>query len=1700
MGAPDDPSTEILPAAPVEAASPAPQLIGRSLGKFTLLERLGKGGSGDVFRAEQAQLGRSAVIKVLRHEVATAPNRVERFLREAKLASRLDHPYAAHVYAFGAEPDGVLWIAMEHVRGMTLDELIARRGAMPASIFGPLFARLCEVVHTAHELGMVHRDIKGANVMVIERAGQLLPKLLDFGIAKAEDVLTAPGVGGGGLTGHGTTLGSPHYMSPEQWDSAAEVDARSDIYALGVLAYRCVCGELPFHAEGRSELVELHRKEPVPELPDFVPKPLADSIVRALAKRPEDRWQTALAFGDAIRRGAGTAVPESVPVFDPATRDAWLRSGPQPIADALARLTSATTTVEADAALRELVAITCRWLAVIALSGLTTMDPTVRERARAVVGRDDGAPWIGLARAAVLATAQPLAGLAAALAGADVLEKLAERVDDRERARTAVALAADVGTAAEALRPLEPLLAYRLVVGGAGAAAESWQGPRRRDRERVLVWGEPLRGGEVALLDASGHVVARLSPLAQVIAPLPSSEPELFLLWRSGRGPARLMAAPWGFERDDDAAGQRLAALSTEDSDTQQEPDDASPYPGLAAYRERDADHFVGREREVENLTNRLVRAPLLAVLGPSGVGKSSFIHAGVVPRLGEQHRILTMRPGRHPMHALASLPPVSADSQDEGGLVGRLRELGESAQRGLVLVVDQLEELVTLCADADERRRFAETLAAAADGPGAPVRVVATLRDDFATVIEAEAAFRGRFEVFVLATPPPEALRRIVVEPARRAAVTVDAQVVDDMVAEVAGRPASLPLLSFTAAQLWQARDKQARKITHDAYLALGGVAGALATYADHIYGSLARRDQDTVRDLFARLVAADGTRIPSPRGDLEQLPGARGVLAHLIDARLLVVRDDEGHDVVEIVHECLAERWPRLARWRSEDAADRALLGDVHAAARRWHDAGRRPDLLWRGEALAELRRLAARSTALTEQERAFADASVAAQLRARRIRRGIVAVVIVALAAIAGVMAYLSLAATESKHQAEASATKAKTAATLAEDRLTQSLIGYGHGELTNNRPLAALAYFRAALERGADSHGLREMITIANRGRTAERRVITGHGVSMLVASPAGWFATGDQDGHVRYFDTKGALLADLDLHQPFASEMRRTPDDGLVIAGQQAVVIVDAHHAITHTIKTKEQPWLAALGPAPDEVVTLDRNGFHIIAFDGSERGTYPGPGEQTGEPVIAPDGKHAVFMDDHTVHVLDLATGKRTDISHDARNELAASNNNALAGYIDHGDKVHVLRSDGTEVVSFKPDIRPQLVVIGDDGEVGVANERELALFDAAGKPIETFPIAAEQYQFAMHGNEVWTSGNDGIIHHYEKGMLVAERPAHVTPARSVVHAGDAIASLGEDSSLVIAAAADEQLKLDPDVCANPSFGPTGGVDAYMCPGQPVKLYEGRHLIGTLPENTDLFAADSADGRTVVSDATGLTVLADGKVIAKLPQDARHFGNPAFIDADHLFVCEEKTALWQWTISTNQLVKVMDLPDVYAVAAIPGGAIIGTGGGKVLRMQSGRVVHEVDVHDRVEFLSVSPDRHWALAQLTNGGVSVIDATTGDVTRQLENAEQVGGVPVFDATGDLILRLARSELTIWDRATGEDLVYNFRVLDGMMGGRFLPDGRIEAASRSPALLDLPLDTRPAAAIIREITCRVPLVAGGGRLEASTPKCD
>src|SRR5262245_37982136 len=259
-------------------------LTGRTLGDFVVAGRIGEGGFGAVYRAEQPLLGREAVIKVLRTSHRENHEIIQRFLREARLASRLDHPYAAHIYAFGAEPDGLLWIAMELVRGTPLDQLLEAHGPLPPERFVPLFDRICEVVHAAHEQGIVHRDLKPANVMVLSRAGRLLPKLLDFGIAKGLETGTGAVAADAAalaslenalasqpsptadteqrpLTQHGAIVGSPHYMAPEQWLNATRVDARADIYALAILAYECSTGRRPFAGETMMAVAQAHARK-----------------------------------------------------------------------------------------------------------------------------------------------------------------------------------------------------------------------------------------------------------------------------------------------------------------------------------------------------------------------------------------------------------------------------------------------------------------------------------------------------------------------------------------------------------------------------------------------------------------------------------------------------------------------------------------------------------------------------------------------------------------------------------------------------------------------------------------------------------------------------------------------------------------------------------------------------------------------------------------------------------------------------------------------------------------------------------------------------------------------------------------------------------------------------------------------------------------------------------------------------------------------------------------------------------------------------------------------------------------------------------------------------------------------------------------------------------------------------------------------
>src|SRR5579862_332985 len=270
-------------------------LIGRSLGDFVVRERIGDGGSATVFTADQQSLGREVVVKVLRGGRRASPDAVARFLREAKLASRFEHPFAAHVYAFGAEPDGVVWIAMERVRGTALDRVLDEQGPLPLPRLAALLDRLGEVIAAAQDQGIVHRDIKPANVMVTSSGGRLSPVLLDFGVAKLDLPRDAQPDGDEESEPPGARdlIGSPLYMAPEQWATPDAVDGRADVYALAVLAFEAATGVRPFEAASLHAIAQAHATRPPPRVPATLPATLDLVFARALAKAPADRYASA---------------------------------------------------------------------------------------------------------------------------------------------------------------------------------------------------------------------------------------------------------------------------------------------------------------------------------------------------------------------------------------------------------------------------------------------------------------------------------------------------------------------------------------------------------------------------------------------------------------------------------------------------------------------------------------------------------------------------------------------------------------------------------------------------------------------------------------------------------------------------------------------------------------------------------------------------------------------------------------------------------------------------------------------------------------------------------------------------------------------------------------------------------------------------------------------------------------------------------------------------------------------------------------------------------------------------------------------------------------------------------------------------------------------------------------------------------------
>jgi serine/threonine-protein kinase len=270
-------------------------------GRYRLLECIGKGGMGSVYLAEHVLLRRKVAIKTLHSNFADSAEHVARFRREAQVAAALQSEYVVTVMDMGRLKSGEYYLVLEHLRGADLAWLIANQGPFSIERSLRMALRLCAAMDAVHHLDVIHRDIKPQNVFVVagSDASESL-KLLDFGICKAPS-FDAPGAAA--LTRTGTWLGSPHYMAPEQVEGRAGVDQRTDVYAAGAVLHFMLTGRPPFDATTLLRLLVQICDAPNPDLtvdPTHVPAGLQCVLDRALAKRPQDRYQTARELHGAI--------------------------------------------------------------------------------------------------------------------------------------------------------------------------------------------------------------------------------------------------------------------------------------------------------------------------------------------------------------------------------------------------------------------------------------------------------------------------------------------------------------------------------------------------------------------------------------------------------------------------------------------------------------------------------------------------------------------------------------------------------------------------------------------------------------------------------------------------------------------------------------------------------------------------------------------------------------------------------------------------------------------------------------------------------------------------------------------------------------------------------------------------------------------------------------------------------------------------------------------------------------------------------------------------------------------------------------------------------------------------------------------------------------------------------------------------------
>ncbi|MBK9715198.1 MAG: WD40 repeat domain-containing protein [Kouleothrix sp.] len=970
-------------------------------------------------------------------------------------------------------------------------------------------------------------------------------------------------------------------------------------------------------------------------------------------------------------------------------------------------------------------------------------------------------------------------------------------------------------------------------------------------------------------------------------------------------------------------------------------PDELCPYLGLEAFRENNHDLFFGRQQLVDELVERLKTHRLLAVVGSSGSGKSSLVRAGLIPALRSGalpgsagwRYCPTIVPGSEPLATLERALRAAALAAPADG--------APDPQAPLVLVIDQFEELFTLCADEREREAFAGRLLELAESPGPRHTVILTMRSDFEENVAKLPALRERFDqarVQVTALGASE-LRAAIEEPARRVGLKFEAGIVDELVRDILGERVGLPLLQFTLLKLWEQRDRN--RVTWESYRRVGSAREALARSADAFYRGLLPEEQVTAKRILLRMVRPGaGLEVTSNRIRRETLYAAGEardrvdrVLDKLIAARLVRLCEGEtpGDVQVEVAHEALIRNWPRLVDWLEQERESLRRRLRLTEAAEQWQALDRDPAALLRGTVLEEARGyddLSPLEAAFVEAGQAAQDAAEREREAARRrqlryTRRIAAALAVLLILAVVATISTLRLQTQTAESASNAGtqaavANTAKAAAIIAknaaEDARATAVVAQAHADAAREAQLLAFQ----ALSAPDPELGLLLAIAAAKRSpgslvEDALRQAIQNSHIRLRMAPNAGpltsalWspdqrrILTIGRDRFLRVWDAStGQLQLTLCCHE----------QDGQVDSSAlvEASWSPDSQRILTLSEDGSARVWLAKTGeplrmpgeqpgpiahaawrPGGEQILLATEQGARIWDVAGGQ--PPRALGDETTPAVVAvwrPDGAQALTVDAAgNAAIWDAASGAR------------------LAGF-----DAMPGRFDQAQAASWSPDGQ-RLLTAGVDGAIrywdvsgallGTLDDSSgFVAVSRAGRPLNPINLSPS---FSPDGQRVVAAGADGVARIWS--VATATAGGSLEPELKLTgHTGPiAGASWSADGRRIVTGSADKTARVWDAASGNELLalrGHTGGVSSAAWSPDDQRILTAsddgsarvwsanlgeERLVQRGPANTIVAAAFSHDRDTLAWGGFDGTIwlwrVSDGKLLLQLE---RHSG------------------------------------------------------------------------------------------------------------------------------------------------------------------------------------------------------------------------